>query len=36
MHIEIIECPRCGRRAYLYEDNHAECSACGMIWFDVR
>lgn len=36
MTIEIIECPRCGKRALLYEDDHAECTVCGMIWWNVR
>lgn len=31
MHIEIISCPRCGKRMFLYEDGHAECHTCGLM-----
>lgn len=37
MNIEIVECPRCGDRAYLWVDrNCMECVTCGLYIHNFR
>ena len=34
INVEVITCPRCGGRAWYYVDeDRAECTTCGMVWW---
>lgn len=36
MRVEIVTCPRCGKRAFITDGSCLECSTCGLVIVNYR